>query len=95
MQVNYCDLCNSPLKDNNFYSLYIAEPKQLNNLNNEDYYIYMQDIQKKVKQICPACKIIFDKMFELRLQKLSELTEEIWFTYNLKSKDDKNGKEEK
>jgi len=100
MNVNYCDLCSSILKDNNFYSLYTSEPQKKNfEGNNEDYIAYLKEVQKAVKEICPTCKHIFDRMFELRLQKLSELTDEINYDFSLKTKPNPkerhNGKEKK
>ena len=97
MQVNYCDLCASPLKEGNFYMLYISEPRDTNFNEMAEYFDYMKKVRSSVKEVCPSCKHIFDKMFDLRLQRLSELTEEINCTYNLQShpKDKKNGKEKK
>ena len=102
MKVLYCDLCMTPLKENNTWMLYIASPT--NNRGGDfeepaEYYNYLQKVQKEVKEICPTCKHIFDKMFELRLQKLSELTDEIKYDFSLKAKQNpkerKNGKEKK
>jgi hypothetical protein len=99
MIVNYCDLCNTPLKENGFFMLYVSEPRDRNFKGMEEYLEYMNRVESAVKEICPSCKHIFDKMFELRLQRLSELTEELNSTYNLKSKlnpkDRKDGKEKK
>ncbi len=94
MQINYCDLCSSPLKDNNYWMLYISEPKTTN-FNELDYYSYLKKVEKGVKEICPTCKHVFDKMFELRLHRLSELTEEIMKSYNFNKKDKNNEKEKK
>lgn len=100
MQVNYCDLCSAPIKEGNFYMLYMSEPKDKNSLESlNDYHNYMDKVEKGVKEICPTCKHIFDRMFQLRLQRLSELTEELNLTYNLTSKKNpkerKNGKDKK
>jgi hypothetical protein len=99
VNVSYCDLCFAPLKDDNCYMLYIAEPKNLNYNEMNECYDYIKKVRGGVKEICPTCKHIFDKMFELRLQRLSELTEEINEIYNLTSlknpKERKNGKKEK
>jgi hypothetical protein len=99
MNVNYCDLCASILKEGNFYMLYVSEPRDRDFKGMEEYLEYMKRVEGAVKEICPSCKYIFDKMFELRLQRLSELTEEINLTYNLKAKlnpkDRKNGKDKK
>lgn len=101
MQINYCDLCNTPLKEGNYYVLYISEPVNTNTNYNEteNFYNYLNRIRKDMQEICPKCKDIFDRMFELRLQRLPELTDEINLTYKLKSKSNpkeiKNGKEKK
>lgn len=102
MQINYCDLCNTPLKEGSYYMLYISEPVNQNNTNyneTENFYNYLNQVRKEIKEICPKCKDIFDRMFALRLQRLSELTDEINLTYNLQSKSNpkerKNGKEKK
>ena len=99
MIVNYCDLCATPLKENSFFILYVSEPRDSNFKGMEEYLEYLKRVENAAKEICPNCKHIFDKMFELRLQRLSELTEEINLTYNLKSKpnpkDRKDGKEKK
>jgi len=97
MQVNYCDLCGTPLKENNYYSLYCIDPGKKNGTE-EEYYAYIAQIRRTQKEICPTCKHIFDKMFELRLQRLSELSEEINGIYQLPSiknpieRDNKKGK---
>lgn len=88
MNVTYCDLCSCVLKEENYYSLYVAEPSGRKETADE-YYNYLQKVSKEIKTICPSCKHIFDKIFELRLQRLSELTEEINLIYNLKSKEKK------
>ena len=102
MQITYCDLCGLPLKESNYFMLYISEPAKngedgLNSMGNMEEY--MQRVKRGVKEICPSCKHIFDKMFELRLQRLSELTGELDLIYNLPSKKNlkerKNGKEKK
>lgn len=99
MQVNYCDLCGHPLKDNNYFTLYCKDPS-VKSMNDEDaYWEMVAKIQRDVKTICPTCKHIFDQIFELRLKRLCELTEEINNMYNLKSKKNPkerdNGKEKK
>jgi len=91
MQVSYCDLCATPLKENNSFMLYITEPRSSNFDEITGYAEYVNKVRRGVKEICPTCKHVFDKMFELRLQRLCELTEEINVTYNLQSK--KNPKE--
>ena len=99
MRVEYCDLCASPLKENNYWMLYVSEPRDTNFNEIEDYAVYMKRVEREVKEICPSCKHIFDKMFELKLQRLSELTEEITYTFELPTKpnpkETKDGKEKK
>jgi len=99
MRVEYCDLCASPLKENNYWMLYVSEPRDTNFNEIEDYAVYMKRVEREVKEICPSCKHIFDKMFELKLQRLSELTEELNLTYKLPTKlnpkERKNDKEKK
>ena len=93
MQISYCDLCGAPLKDGNCYMFYITEPRASNFNEADEYYNYLQKVRRDVKEICPTCKHIFNKMFELRLTRLSELTDEINTNYNLPSK--KNEKKQK
>jgi len=99
MQVNYCDLCGSPLKENNFFMLYTSMPTNSNFSEISEFMEYKKKVEEGVKEICPSCKHIFDRMFELRLQKLIELSAEIEKTYNLPSKKNpkerRNGKEKK
>jgi hypothetical protein len=87
MNVSYCDLCGQPMKDSNYYILYVRNPgvkvPDVSDFENQSdyhhaYYRYIMSVQKETKEICPTCKHVFDKMFELRLQRLSELADEIW-----------------
>jgi hypothetical protein len=99
MQVAYCDLCGTPLKESNYFIFYISEPQQnkFNEIN--EYYDYLKRVEKDVKEICPTCKHIIDKIFELRLQNLSALANDLLGIYNLPSlknpKERKNGKDKK
>jgi hypothetical protein len=101
MQVNYCDLCSAPLKENEYFMLYVSTPSSypIHPNEMEDYYNYLNKVRSGVKEICPSCKHIFDKMFELRLQRLSELTDEINLIFDLHSKSNlkekNNGKDKK
>lgn len=88
-EYHICDLCSQPLKDNEFFTLYIADSHNASQI--EDYNEYIKYIKSGTKEVCPRCKDIFDKMFELRLHRLGELADEINGIYNLKSK--KNPKE--
>jgi hypothetical protein len=99
MNVTYCDLCGNILKDENSATLYVSEAKSRDFQDTEAYYDYIKKVREESKQICPTCLRIFKKIFELRLQRLSELTEEINLIYNLKSiknpKERRRGKEKK
>jgi hypothetical protein len=98
MLVNYCDLCGNPIKGNNYFMLYVSTPKDTNFNEMEDYISYMKKVERGVKEICPTCKHIFDRIFELKLKKLCELTEEIDKIYKLPSKKnpkERNGKNKK
>jgi hypothetical protein len=99
VQVSYCDLCGTPLKEGNYLMLYICEPRNTNFNEIGEYMEYMKKVERGVKEICPSCKHVFDRMFELRLERLSELAGEIMNTYNLPSKKNPkekgNGKEKK
>jgi hypothetical protein len=106
--VNYCDLCGQPLKENNFHSLYCSspdinapDPNKYEEMDKyyKDYARYLLQVQKEVKEICPTCKYVYDKIFEYRLQGLSKMTEECANLFNLPSKKNPkergNGKEKK
>lgn len=99
MNVNYCDLCGTIMKENNYYTLYIKDPSVTHFGSEEEYWNNVAKIQRDIKEICPTCKHIFDKMFELRIEKLYELTAEINKIYNVPSKKNPkergNGKEKK
>jgi hypothetical protein len=110
MNVNYCDLCGQPMKNGNFYALYLAPPNvhtpdrsdyQDTNDFRQAYLQYLETVAKETKEVCPTCKHIFDKMFELRLVGLSELSTELHRIYNLPSKknpkerDNRHGKDKK
>jgi hypothetical protein len=91
MNILYCDLCQVPLKEHGYYTLYTTYSRNIK--EPEDYLSYLKKIDDEKKEICANCKHIFDKIFELKLQRLSELTEEINSIYKLPSK--KNSKERK
>lgn len=99
MNVHYCDLCGSPIKDHNYYCLYASPPTDTNLDEMGNYAELVSKVRREVKEICPTCYHIFKKIFELRLYRLCELTEEITKLYNLKSKKNPkergNGKEKK
>jgi len=99
MEISYCDLCGSVMKENNYYSLYVAKPHEKDIDTSEDYVNYCSKVKREMKEICPSCYHVFNKMFDLRLHRLSELSEELNNIYNLKSKenpkDKKDGKKKK
>jgi hypothetical protein len=87
------------MKDYNYYCLYASPPTDTNLDELGNYAEYVSKVRREVKEICPGCKHIFDQMFELRLKRLCELTDEINTTYDLPSrknpKERKDGKEKK
>jgi len=93
MEVSYCDLCGVPLKDGEQYMLYISKPTA----QEQTYFDYLKDVKTETKDVCSTCKKIFDYIFELRLQNLSCLSNELLGIYQLPSykKEKKNGKKEK
>jgi len=99
MLVNYCDLCNIPLKENDYFRLYISNSKETKFDNITDYYKYLDKVQKEVKEICPTCKYIIDKIFEYRAEELYKLTEDCKHLFGLPTilnpKERKNEKNEK
>lgn len=93
--ITYCDLCMVPLKENDYYIMFISEPRNSNFETIEEFIEYKKQVENGMKEICPQCKYVFDKMFELRLQKLSELADEINFNYNLPSRKNPNERKNK
>jgi len=83
VKVNYCDLCGKIMKINEKYVLYIAEPNDIEYENTEDYLRYLKRVESGVKEVCPSCKHIFDKIFEYRLQGLSKMTVELEHLFKL------------
>jgi hypothetical protein len=57
--------------------------------NNNDYW---NKIKTEIKEICPTCKTIFDKIFELRRDNLCELANQIETMYRLDIKTKKKGR---
>jgi hypothetical protein len=95
MQVDYCDLCLLPMKENDCYMLSIASAKDRNYTTMEEYNACMDKLLKGIKYVCPTCKYIFDKIFELRMQNLSQLSNELLGIYNLPPKENKDEKDKK
>lgn len=99
MDIKYCDLCTVPIKKGEQWVLYLSSPTAPGWDYNKSYVDNLANVEKGCKEICPTCKHIFDKMFQLRLQRLYELTEEINQIYDAPTKKNpkerKNGKEKK
>lgn len=92
--VHYCDLCGVPLKNKDYFRLYVANVGELEKNYNtyEDYYHYFQRAQNAVKDICPTCKEITDRIFELRFQNLFQLSNELMGMYKLENKIEEDNK---
>lgn len=99
--VSYCDLCNVPLKDLDYYMLYISKAKASEtaeqsqeevqklygaSYNSYAYYDYVKNIEKGVKDICPQCKEILDRLFAIRMERIGELADEIMLTFQQEAK---------
>ena len=96
MRVNYCDLCGKVMKKNTKFMFYVGEPNNKEYDNVEEYMHYLKRVEREVKEICPTCKYIFDKIFEYRLQGLSKMTAELEHLFKLptikNTKDRRKGK---
>lgn len=95
MKVDYCDLCGLPVKEQDVWLLYLSSPAN-SEQQHSDYYALMNKIGKEVKELCPKCKEIFDRIFQLRVERLAELTAEIVNIYKTpcaEKKERKHGKE--
>ena len=98
MQIIYCDLCGQPIKDGELWSMYLTKqelepPTDMNDVN--EYYKRLDKITKEMKEICPSCKYVFDKLFELRLQNLNALSNELLGIYKLDTYEDKSKTKDK
>lgn len=80
MNILYCDICNVPIKETDYYMIYIRYSKQPTS-DVEDYYNnygnYLKKVDKQIKDICPECKRMIDRILELRKARINELYEEI------------------
>jgi hypothetical protein len=89
MQITYCDLCGLPLKDKDFFLFYIIPAKQqapqFDNI--EDYSENIGRISKEIKEVCPSCKHIIERIFELRFNNLRELESELLGIYEKQPKE--------
>lgn len=96
MNVNYCDLCGNPIKQEQIWILYVLEPINAN--VKFDYLECVKEIENKKKEICSNCKYLFDKIFEYRLDRMNKLTEECQELFNLSTNKNtykKNAKKKK
>jgi hypothetical protein len=76
MLVIFCDLCGSIVKDTEAYLLYIDPPSDINTMH-ESYQDQLLRIVKTKKIVCSKCYDVFTKIFDLRMERLCELTQEI------------------
>jgi len=91
-KVEYCDLCEVPLKESDYYMLYITCASSMPQSDNvEEYYQNLNKVQKQVKELCPDCKEIFDQIFKLRKEKLGELADDILDMYKKPTKNPPHG----
>jgi hypothetical protein len=91
-KIDYCDLCDVPLKEGNYYMLYITSASSIPKYaSEEDYYQHLDKVQKEVKELCPTCKEIIEQIFKLRKEKLGELTDEILSMYKKPTKNPPHG----
>ena len=81
MNITYCDLCGVALKEHDYYLLFIESPKRTNDSPITSANDYINKIRESTKEICPRCKAIHDRIFELRLNKLSQLVIDIKNNY--------------
>jgi hypothetical protein len=85
MICHYCDLCLSPFKEDDMYILRVSPPLTEDEIkayyaNNNDYW---NKIKNEIKEICPTCKMLIDKIFQLRRDNLCELANQIETMYRL------------
>jgi len=85
-------MCDVPLKDTQYYLLYISSANTIPRCDNiEDYYGQISKVEKEVKEVCPECKKILDEIFKLRKGKLNELSEELLGIYKTPTKQPPHG----
>jgi hypothetical protein len=85
-----CDLCGSPIKEEDFYTISIVGNKQKNQIHtNDDYYNTLSSIVRDIKDICPTCKQLIDEIFRLRKDNLYRISEELLGIWKLKEKDER------
>lgn len=96
MRVSYCDLCLAPFKENDMYMLRVSRPITSEDINSyyESENAYWSKLKKEIKEICPTCKVLFDKIFELRRDNLCVLANQLQVQFDLSPKN-KGGKNER
>ena len=75
MQVVYCDLCNMPIKKEHYFLQIVAS----------DTTVKTYDIIKEIKDVCPNCKDLLEKVFKKRLKYLQRLSKNISRMYEEKN----------
>jgi hypothetical protein len=85
MNITYCDLCASPIKDGQSWILYVASPEDLDRSleTKDDVHKYVNKVTSEQKEICCNCKKLFDRIFFHRLEGMAALTEECYDLFNL------------
>lgn len=85
MNVNYCDLCATPLKPGKFWILYIATPREVSEdlHGKEQVEDYINKVTSEEKEVCPTCYHLFNRIFFHRLEGMAALTEECYDLFNL------------
>lgn len=94
MNISYCDLCATPIKNGQSWFFYIASPENMSNSleSKKDINNYINKVQSEQKEICPTCKHLFDKIFYYRLEGMAELTEKCYEMFGLPPYDKKGKK---
>jgi hypothetical protein len=99
VQVNYCDLCGVPMKENDYYSINIMYCQDAKANDLEGYYAALNKVQKEMKEVCPNCKTLIDQIFRLRFQNLAAISDDLLGILSLPAlpppKERKNDKEKK
>jgi hypothetical protein len=84
-----------PIKDNDYYALslqYCKDVTKLEDSNDDEYMEYIRKAQKNVKQICPTCREIIEKILEYRMENLSKLSNALLGIWKLPPKENPNDK---
>ena len=78
MQVNYCDLCNTPLETER-HIVVIVKDTDFTTSTNPSY----NNKERRTHEICNSCMQLFDKIFEYKKGKVESLIEFLDETYSL------------